>query len=276
MTTEVINYKFHPVSQFGPEMTSERFAGLVDSIKNDGLSVPITLFEGQIADGRHRYRACRTAGVEPKFEEWTGTLDDLKKELIKRHVHTRDWTPEQKVAFLLDLDDFGRGGDRKSAEFKENIKVQNCTLTEIAEQSGKHVNTVKQIKKVRDHGVPELYEKVKSKEVPASTAAVIATEPEEVQHAALNDERGAKVGVREEAKRIKGGRPPKDEEQGAMIDSKVSPSRKWQGVRHDALTRAQVAMRELDMIHPEDPQRRKAIGIVKNYCNKRLKGEPNA
>ena len=53
---------FTPLSPF-------EFQGVVEGIRERGLEKPITLWRGEIIDGRHRYEACRQTGVEPRFVE---------------------------------------------------------------------------------------------------------------------------------------------------------------------------------------------------------------
>ena len=61
----------YPISYLAylfPDMTEAQFERLVKSIQANGLRVPITVWRGEIIDGRHRYAACLRAGVEPRFE----------------------------------------------------------------------------------------------------------------------------------------------------------------------------------------------------------------
>lgn len=63
------NLPFHPVVQLFPELEPEAFNSLVDDIRKHGLQDPIVIWNGQIVDGRHRYRACMALGIKPQFEE---------------------------------------------------------------------------------------------------------------------------------------------------------------------------------------------------------------
>ena len=61
--------RFHPAANRMPIITGDAFEALVDDIAKRGLVKPIELFDGQILDGRNRYRACIRAGVEPRYIE---------------------------------------------------------------------------------------------------------------------------------------------------------------------------------------------------------------
>ena len=47
-----------------------RLQEIADDISKNGLLDPIVLHEGKILDGRCRYCACKTAGIEPRFENY--------------------------------------------------------------------------------------------------------------------------------------------------------------------------------------------------------------
>ena len=74
-----------------PPLSTPEFQSLVDSIRERGLQKPITLYGGQIIDGRHRYEACLQAGVEPRFQELpdeANSLDHVMDEnSARRHMN---------------------------------------------------------------------------------------------------------------------------------------------------------------------------------------------
>jgi len=51
----IAHYEFHELCLLFPRCTDEELQLLVSDIRENGLQTPITLYEGQILDGRNRY-----------------------------------------------------------------------------------------------------------------------------------------------------------------------------------------------------------------------------
>jgi hypothetical protein len=51
--------EFHPLAKLFPVLDDADFSRLVDDIK---AREKVTLYQGSVLDGRHRYLACRKAG----------------------------------------------------------------------------------------------------------------------------------------------------------------------------------------------------------------------
>jgi ParB-like chromosome segregation protein Spo0J len=91
----------HPLAAALPDMGPEEFVALCDSIRSIGQRDPITLFEGQILDGRHRYRACTEMDVEPAYERYDG--DEPHLFVLGRNVARRHLTPSQTAMAAADV-----------------------------------------------------------------------------------------------------------------------------------------------------------------------------
>ena len=63
----MLEMQFHPLSGLFPPMSESEFSALVADVGANGLREPLHVQHGSIVDGRHRYRACLAAGVEPRF-----------------------------------------------------------------------------------------------------------------------------------------------------------------------------------------------------------------
>ena len=93
---------------------SPNFDGLAESIKKNGLRLPIVTYKGEIIDGRRRAIACASVNVSPRVDE----IFDASKEL----------SPEELYQLVLDYN------NRRSL-----IKAQQAVIASIEAQKGNHI-----------------------------------------------------------------------------------------------------------------------------------------
>ena len=131
-------YKFHPVADAYPLFADDEADALASDIAENGLKEDIVLFDGQILDGRNRYRACLKAGVEPRFTEYDGdataggiiayvrSMNDFRRHLNSSQNAAvarllSEWLKEQLVDEAKDRQR-AAGGDKKSSKAKESLR----------------------------------------------------------------------------------------------------------------------------------------------------------
>lgn len=114
----------HSLSLPYPPMADAEFAAFKADIEANGQREPIRLFEGLILDGRHRERACRELGVEPRYEDFTGTPEEAKAAVDSWNLHRRHLTAE-----------FRR-------ERVKELRAKGMSLRQIAATVGTSLNTV--------------------------------------------------------------------------------------------------------------------------------------
>ena len=61
-------YSISELANAFPDMSLREYEKLKASIREDGLLEPIAIWDGEVIDGRHRYKACLETDVEPRFE----------------------------------------------------------------------------------------------------------------------------------------------------------------------------------------------------------------
>ena len=111
-------YEQHPFGKMLPPMEDGDFWLLTKDIKVHGLRDTITVYQGKVLDGWHRYRALGDLGgrlgmdihgnggcvVEPKFEEFKGTKAQALALVVSRNIHRRHLaTAEQRRDLIAEL-----------------------------------------------------------------------------------------------------------------------------------------------------------------------------
>lgn len=190
--------------------SSAEWRGLVEDIKANGLNHPIILFEGKILDGRNREKACRAAGVEPRYVEFERaekkTSDPLTF-VVSENLHRRHLTATQVVWSVAKIEAIWKEMQGKAAETKPGPKPKNAnetghsanssaTLqknsshvqTQLAERTGVSQRTaaaVVAVKNAADEGrvAPQVIAAIerKTKPLSAEAARVLVTQPKSVQ-----------------------------------------------------------------------------------------------
>lgn len=171
-------YERHPLSASWPDMADEDFIALKDSIAYSGLLEPITVFEGQILDGWHRYCACLDTGIEPRFEEFTG--DDPAQYVRDKHTR-RPLTLTQRLTCIALMSRWRPRGGKQSA-----VPADCSSSKDIAKAAGGGVRSAEHVKEAITKGAPELVQAMKDGKVGAEKAAAIAKMPKEEQAAAIH------------------------------------------------------------------------------------------
>ena len=122
-----MKYEMHPLADVVPPMTEEEYEELKADIKAHGLCEPITLHQGKVIDGKHRYRACLELGIEPDTRKLSTNGSPLEY-IISENVKRRHLTTGQRAALAVeirplikrDLDEaaFASSGDQTLGEAK--------------------------------------------------------------------------------------------------------------------------------------------------------------
>ncbi len=200
---------FHEIANVFPMFPEDKMASLAESIKNDGLDLPIILFEGKILDGRNRYRAAQRAEVvlgAENFEDFEGDWDAAVKFVARRNIERREFGPHDRTLWAAKLSELGRG--RPSVE-----NPQRCGILQrdLAAQFGVGVRSIQSAKRVLDKGVPELVEALEKNEIRFEPAAELTKLPPDKQREALA---GGPEAVKDAVREVR--RQPLSERQRAM------------------------------------------------------------
>jgi len=163
-------YTMHRLADVVPPMTGEEYAGLKADIKAHGLREPITLYEGKILDGKHRYRACRELGIPVK----TRTLESLNgspiEYIISENVKRRHLTTGQRAALALELRPLVERELAESESPRKSGGAHGAQAMEVAAQYVKvHPSAVETYAKVAKEA-PDLAKQVRAGTLPLYAA----------------------------------------------------------------------------------------------------------
>jgi hypothetical protein len=190
-------YVQHPLSAAFPAMSAEDFQALTDSIDNIGIQNPITLFEGMVIDGWHRYSAALRLGMDCPTVE-LGDVDPrefvMAQNKARRHTTQAQlamattavyaWRPVGNPAFSQLHTECAIAGESGTGRTL-NVQAQKSTA-QMAEIAGVHRNTIVQAQTVTAQAAPAVVAAVKSGELGLPKAAAIAKLPQAEQAAAIS------------------------------------------------------------------------------------------
>jgi hypothetical protein len=194
----------HPLANLFPLMNEADFTALRDDIAAQGLLEPLWLYEGQILDGRNRYKACKALGIQPQVRTYQGSDPlgfVLSMNLVRRHLNE-----SQRALVAADVATM-RQGERTDLEPSANLqKVSQAKASELFNISARSVSDAKRVKMAAQ---PEVVNAVRDGHLAVSAAAKLAQEPGPVQReVAAKMVSGEASTVTQALKQMKGGETP--------------------------------------------------------------------
>lgn len=176
-------YTQHPLSAAFPAMQADEFQALKDSIESIGVQNPITLLDGMVIDGWHRYSAAAELGMHCPTVELDDT--DPKDFVMAQNKARRHITAAQLASATTAVYAWTPVGNPAFSQSRTECVIAK-TNAELADIAGVGVRTIQQAKSVQSHAAPEVIEAVKRGEVGLPKAAAIAKLPMAEQAAALH------------------------------------------------------------------------------------------
>lgn len=167
--------KTHPIAAIFPLLEGAEFDALVADITAHGLIHPIVTFEEQILDGRNRWRACKAARVEPKFEKFRGK--DPVSYVISTNITRRHLNESQRAMAAAKLANLDEGRPSKT------LSIERVSQAQAAEKLNVSLGSLSRARTVLDTGAPELITAVNAGRMAVSAAAEIAALPKSEQAA---------------------------------------------------------------------------------------------
>jgi hypothetical protein len=169
----------HPAAAVFPEMAAADLQALADDIKQNSLVHPIMRTpDGVIIDGRNRLKACEIAGVEPRFEDYTGS--NPVGFIVSSNLKRRQLNESQRALIAARLANLRRGqrtafaseptgSDDQMRKFADVDSVVSQAVA--AAELNVSKRSVQSARVVLERGTPELVTDVEQGRVAVSTAA---------------------------------------------------------------------------------------------------------
>ncbi len=173
----------HPLAEAFPQIEGSDFDEFVEDIRAHGVREPITIYEGQILDGRNRYRAAREVGVECPIAEYNGS--DPIGFVISLNIRRRHLKPSQRSMVAGHLANLKKGQTKAVAD-RQTCPSEPAPVTnkEAADLLNVSERSVKSARSVMEEGAPNVVQAVKEGEVSVSAAAkAVKAVPKEEQAA---------------------------------------------------------------------------------------------
>ena len=155
----------HFLSAAYPAMAADEFQSLKDSIELIGVQTPVTMFEGQVLDGWHRWTAALELGVKCPTVE----LGDVDPRDFVRAVNgksRRHLTQSQLAAAEVALWEWAPAGKPNLA-----AAARLATNAEMAAAAGVSERTISDAKVVAEKATPEVQAAVKAGTMSVEKAA---------------------------------------------------------------------------------------------------------
>lgn len=164
--------QLHEVCTLFPQFEHDDLVSLSDDIKVHGLRESILTFKGKICDGRNRHEACLMAGVEPKFQEFVGTEQEMRDHVISLNLHRRHLSESQRAVVAAKLQ-------------KQSGKPLDAAGDEAAKKMNVSRRSVYRAAEVVNKAVPEVVNLVEQGKASIADAVKVSRLPKEEQKKAV-------------------------------------------------------------------------------------------
>jgi hypothetical protein len=181
----------HPISELIPAMSDQDYARLREDIQAHGLLQPITLYEGQILDGRHRHRVCSELGITPRFTEFSGDSQTAAQFVFSQNLARRQLSKGQLALAGVKLKAFysERARERQKVLGRHHGALLPVNLPEgvgdardeAARLVGVSGRTVDHAERVMNEAHPDVVAKVESGEMSLNEAISLLALPKDSQ-----------------------------------------------------------------------------------------------
>ena len=164
-----------------PPLAKDERQRLEESIKKEGCTDPLTVWNGTVIDGHNRYSICTALGIPFAYEERSDFKDrnEVKAWIIERQLARRNLTPYQKTQLALAFEPMLRaeakmkqsqGGREKLPQNSSEAPEDRETREKVAKIGGVSHDTIRKVKKIDEAADDEMKQKLQSGEMSVNKA----------------------------------------------------------------------------------------------------------
>lgn len=137
----------HPLSEAFPSMPEQDFRALVDDMRQHGQRDPVSLYDGMVVDGWHRYKACEELGIPCRFEDFSG--GDPVAFVRSKNQHRRHYQKSQQAAIEVALSVWAESHRPRKGEAASPFS----TNRDMAARAGTTERTIQHAKRAHEAGL---------------------------------------------------------------------------------------------------------------------------
>lgn len=190
----------HVFARMFPMISDEELVDLAESIAGAGLLERIVIFQGQILDGRNRYRAIVEALQRPltedELEVFAGDEEQALEYVKAKNLNRRHLTASQRAMLAAEFAAL-KSGEQATPSINQSGGVRPADrpgvlpTAKIADAFGVSDRMVQKARTVRELGAPHIQQMVAQGELAVDKAAVVAKMPKAKQKKITTPEKAA-------------------------------------------------------------------------------------
>ncbi len=137
----------HPLSAAWTDMPEREHAALREDIRKRGVLEPITLLDGKVLDGWHRYTAAKE--IDPAYDVPAVELADRDPAdyVISRNLHRRHLTAAQRAVCVLQVRGWKGEGRPSAGGAGRDEQTREWTNRQLADEAGCSVSVISAVKR---------------------------------------------------------------------------------------------------------------------------------
>lgn len=167
--TPSVCVRWHEYADLFPWIEGKALEDLTEDVRQRGIVEPIIFLDGAVLDGRNRYMAARSLGIEYPRADYLG--DDPLGFVIAKNLYRRHLTDQQRAMVAGKLAKMPAG---RPTETSPDGAVSN---EQAAAALGVSKRSVERAKAIQRDGAPELVTAVEKNEVSLASGVDLAALP---------------------------------------------------------------------------------------------------